>query len=675
MSLAEKEQEILSFIQELELINSNLINLEAIASMRLQKSDFVIIRDIINFSQTTSEAEDILSIALIELFRKKLNGSVSLKLSTEQLPKGFAKETNKQKLSSYYLTNEEFLKKFTKQVEAGKYKEVLSTNPETFVPLLLIDGSLYLQKNYIAKTKLESDLKERLQGKTDLSKIEKAIKITTVINQEFTKKNSTGQQNISLNLQQKAAIVLSLINDFTIISGGPGTGKTTIIKSIIKANIDMGINPKEIRLIAPTGKAAQRISESIQDEIGMEASTIHRLLKYSPVKNRFTYGKINQLNLKLIIVDEVSMIDINLMNSLLEAINPTKTKIIFMGDKDQIPSVSEGQVLSDMIPESRQAEFSNGFFEFFKKGFADGFQKNKADEFSVSNKKLNYVDKLVILTTSYRSQAKTYELAQKINRSEKNIIAEIDSALNDKGEILWEKISKDKNNNCFFLDADSDNDYKTIRKTLRQWQAHYLDPLQEAMIKCQNIDFSSLEHGRMVVDDKGYEQIAKLFNLLNSSQIITFAHRNPFGSASINDYLQKRWDRTLADKGVTITAYPIIVNSNDHQLKIYNGNLGIVLNKRVVFRRGKEFISFAIELLHDYSPSFAITVHKSQGSEYQHILLVLPNNIDNPLLKKELLYTGLTRSSKTALIFGAKDVFEQAVSQGMNRYSGIFLFD
>lgn len=395
-------------------------------------------------------------------------------------------------------------------------------------------------------------------------------------------------------IYQKNAVKHAVSHPFTIISGGPGTGKTfvtSVIKNIITSHADKQNRTKpRIITLAPTGKAASKLDQG---------STIHSLLK--PLKNRpgFHHNKDNQIIADVVIVDESSMVDIALFTILMEAI-PDKAKVILLGDKNQLSSVQAGSVFNDLcMVESLSECIYNFEFNFRSKG------KTGIEKFSNAVKNNNAIEIEDILGSN------KYQDIVFLNSEEQGF-----------QEIL----------------AD------TIKKEYNPFTASH-----------------NLEAALLHIDD------FKVLCAVNSGS---------YGTLSIS-YLCENILRSDKNSGIpgALFYHMIMVNTNDYKKGLFNGDTGIIIRtdeEDMAYFKGSEnnIREFSPVDLPGYDNAFAITIHKSQGSEFNKVLIIVPEII-SPVLTRQLLYTGVTRAKEKVIIAGKIDIIKQAAGLDITRTSGL----
>lgn len=444
---------------------------------------------------------------------------------------------------------------------------------------------------------------------------------------------------------QKQAVINSITKSFSVISGGPGTGKTTTVVKLLAALVQLykahdsksGLN---IQLTAPTGKAAQRLAESISNSltnidvdqdtkssIPNKAVTIHRLLKPQGL-NDFAYNENNKLFLDVLIVDEASMVDLSLMSKLLSAV-PAHAQVILLGDKQQLSSVETGNVLSELCrPETES---------------------------------LNLV---VELKKSYRFNAAGLigRLATEINLGNSHKVI---SLLSENANTDTQKLSGNELN---WIKPELDNYHLLIEHSFK----HQLALIEEAKAFTESTDTKQ----KVLL-------LQTLFNHLQQFQILTCVKDGEYGIEGINRHIKTRLaSRRLVDQyDQHYHCRPIMISENAYHLGLYNGDIGLQLIDGVTkqlmtyfIQADGEILTVACQRLPKHETVYAMTVHKSQGSEFSHVALVLPEpNQNNKILSKEILYTGLTRAKKQFTLFGQAQEIQQAVNKATIRQSGLSL--
>jgi exodeoxyribonuclease V alpha subunit len=466
---------------------------------------------------------------------------------------------------------------------------------------------------------------------------------------------------------QALAVALAINRGFTLISGGPGTGKTTsVLKLIICAKY---MDPQcRIRLAAPTGKAASRMLEALSkaaEDIGQtterstvaegirttlelpkEAFTVHRLLGASSHADRFHYDRDHPLPLDLLIVDEASMLDLALTVQLIEAV-PSTARIVFLGDKDQLAAVEAGAVFAELsaspclsIACCEQLEQITGIS-------ATSYQHESPPD--------GLLDNVIWLRHNYRfaKHSDIDDLIGLINQGDaKTLIARLESGSYQ--NITWHDDTLPAlSGHAKALLLEPMADYIKQLDTDRQDLLSLFDRLGHYKILCAERD-----------GPRGVEAMNQLVN--EAVQMEQRARGHAKRERFVGDAANRTW-------------YPgqcIMVLRNDYHLGRFNGDIGIVMANT----QGHPVVYFpdalepdkAISLsrLSDYELSFALTVHKAQGSEFDHICLVLPNKT-SPVVNKSLLYTAISRAKKSVSIIASEASLFEAIARPVKRYSGI----
>lgn len=456
---------------------------------------------------------------------------------------------------------------------------------------------------------------------------------------------------------QKEAVRATVSHKLTVITGGPGTGKTTIVCSILRAllkNPDM--KPADVALAAPTGRAAQRMGEALRAQCEMalcdsgadrdlcaaigkiEGTTVHSLLGgYGP---KWTYNEDNPLPHRLVIVDESSMVDLILMRSLLAALR-RDCRLVLLGDKNQLPSVEAGAVLGDLVEIGKNAENKDAFVE---------------------------------LKESRRFTGRLKECAAEFNDGRCAAIKE--SRLPRNGNERWTDAleNKDTENGCFWYELSGGRPSSKVDALLKEWSRVY----------GLGDDGELANAARAVGKDDGAfngecsDKARKLFDVLDASRILSVVRNGPFGADHVNELLlRERLGRNpaepLADGGI-----PVIVTKNTRSLNLFNGDVGVTVKRPgyglyVLFPRGEKVVCCPVSKLPEHELAYAMTVHKSQGSEFGNVLVVLPDDVNHPMLNRQIVYTGITRAKKRAVIAGTEAALTQALKRKIERDTGIAL--
>jgi exodeoxyribonuclease V alpha subunit len=452
--------------------------------------------------------------------------------------------------------------------------------------------------------------------------------------------------------RQMLAAVVAAARRLTVITGGPGTGKTTTVVRVLALLVEQALSraepPPRIMMLAPTGKAAARLTESmkagldtlptsdaVKEALGGEASTVHRALGYLPrTPTQFRHDSSDPLPADIVLVDEASMVDLALMAKLADA-TPPEARLILLGDKDQLASVEAGAILGDICNTQGTHAYSESFGALLQQVMGE-----HADQLPLGGPpRTGPWDCIVELTTTFRfkSDAGVGKLARALR----------DGRADDAVALL---ASGSKGVGLTVL-RDGDSLQKVLAPTLR-----------------------SAFEGFLAAPDAA----AKL-ERLGDYRLLTALRRGPFGSEHLNTLIEDiLLHAGLIERGASGPNYhgrPIMITANDHQMKLYNGDVGVIARdgKRLrAFFRGPDGLRPPLlpSRLPPHETVFAMTVHKSQGSEFTNVGLLLPP-AHTALLTRELIYTGVTRAKESVQLYGTEDVLQRSVQERVERASGL----
>ena len=447
---------------------------------------------------------------------------------------------------------------------------------------------------------------------------------------------------------QMVAAAMAALSRFAVISGGPGTGKTHTVTSILALLIEQSVDQKlNILLAAPTGKAAARLTESlrqakpgiacsdeVREMIPEQASTIHRLIGIRPGHSEPIHHKGNPLHADLLVIDEASMIDLPLMARLLQAV-PSHARIIMLGDKDQLASVEAGSVFADISGESAGMSYSESFL--------NRIQRYTGQTLDVEKSVPGFGDCVVQLRKSYRfdNESSIGSLSKSVNQGGSERALQILTDLEE--GLSW---------------PSSTYGHLTI----------YLEkevvPLYAASIQSTSV----------------HEAIEKL----NRFRILCALRKTPEGVEAVNKFIEKSLIQRelISGEGQHYLGRPIMVTRNDYNVNLFNGDIGILWPD---IESGGELRAWFVmpdnsmrkilpSRLPQHETAYAMTIHKSQGSEFEQVLMILPDDFDRhkELLTRELLYTGITRARKRVDVWGDRNVISQSIQERVSRFSGLY---
>ncbi|MBN9696918.1 MAG: exodeoxyribonuclease V subunit alpha [Zoogloea sp.] len=483
---------------------------------------------------------------------------------------------------------------------------------------------------------------------------------------------------------QKLACALAARSAFAIVTGGPGTGKTTTVVRLLAVLQALALGAEgggalRIRLAAPTGKAAARLNESIAGAVAnldlkalpdgdavrkvipTEVTTLHRLLGSRPDSRHFRHHAGNPLGVDVLVVDEASMVDLEMMAALLDAL-PTGARLVLLGDKDQLASVEAGAVLGELCRRAREGHYSPATVQWLT-----AVSGARVPEELIDPVGLPLDQAVAMLRHSHRFGVDSGigQLAAAVNAG----AAEKAAALFDAGLPDLSRLSPGEAELAFrrlVVDGDPAQGRAGYR--------HYLHILQTTR--------PSDEAGPAAFDDWA----RRVLKAHGSFQLLCALRRGPWGIEGLNPRIAG-W---LRDAGLIPAAEgwypgrPVLVTRNDYGLGLMNGDIGITLGLpgprgdevlRVAFPAGdgRDGIRWVLpSRLQAVETVYALTVHKSQGSEFVHAALVLPDTL-SPILTRELVYTGITRarSGFTLVDQPASGVLERAIGRQVLRVSGL----
>jgi exodeoxyribonuclease V alpha subunit len=446
---------------------------------------------------------------------------------------------------------------------------------------------------------------------------------------------------------QAISAFVSITKSFAVISGGPGTGKTTTAAKILALLLeDAWPAPLRIALAAPTGKGAARLqsaitlskaslqcSDQIRDALPESASTIHRLL--GPVEGSpyFRHNGSNPLNLDVLLIDEASMVDLALMSKLVQAL-PQPSRMILLGDKDQLASVEAGAVLGDICNTGRSHTYS--------KRFSAGLQR--ATGYSVGGAESKRVppiaDCIVQLRKNYRfgSESGIAALSSAVNQGDWPCArAILDGARED---IVWRDLPS---------------------------QHSLLPGLREKVLD---------GYGKLFYSPS----MQGVSGSLDQFRILCALRQGPFGAGAVNllvEGILKR-EGLIPGGGKWYAGRPILISRNDYELNLFNGDTGVTMHDseeggdlRVFFPTSAGSIrKVHPSRLPEHETCYATTAHKSQGSEFEKVLVILPDR-DSPVLTRELIYTAVTRAKHSVEVWGNHEILKAALERCTLRRSGL----
>jgi exodeoxyribonuclease V alpha subunit len=536
-------------------------------------------------------------------------------------------------------------------------------------PLVLSAGLLYLRRYWRCETRLAAQIRARVSGALDSPPAIDVSAASTLLDRLFPRADGDAAAD-----WQKIACALALRGRLTLITGGPGTGKTYTAARLLVLLQSLQRGPQALRvaLAAPTGKAAARlrqsISQALQDlgeafgpALGLDAwvdrlgpaRTLHALLGTQPGTRRFRHDASHPLDVDLLVVDEASMVHLEMMALLLEAL-PASARVVLLGDKDQLASVEAGAVLGDLC----QGAGEGGAVGGCNPGTAAWVERLTGQPLPPSALGAGpaLAQQTVVLRRSHRFDGPIGQLALALNRGDAPaalalLRADADGpvampAARDTGAVLRLALQG--------------------RAGVAGGYRAYLARLAE---RPDDADVAAFAPWARVV-----------LRSFDTFRVLCAVRDGAWGVAGLNAAIE----RALVDAGLIsrrgewYEGRPLMVTRNSPALGVFNGDIGIVLRTpgpgaalRCWFLDGDALHSVSVARLADVETAFAMTVHKSQGSEFEHVVLVLPED-DAPVLTRELLYTGITRARRAlTLVAPQPGLLTSAAGRRTRRISGL----
>ncbi len=508
--------------------------------------------------------------------------------------------------------------------------------PGDFTPLILDEsGRVYLLRAWRHEELLADNLLKRSVATPASPEL-----LTGSLGRLFPAKDVSGDW-------QKAAAITALTHHMTIISGGPGTGKTHTVARILALLIEQaeqeGKEPLEICLAAPTGKAAMRLhqsitaacnrldlTETVRQRMPAMVQTIHRLLGTIRNSPEFRHNASNPLQCDLLVVDEISMVDLPLMSRLVAALRP-EARLILLGDADQLSSVEAGAIMADICSFFGQLRPANDLARLLERECgipaATTVPKNGACG-----------SPLVQLKTSYRF-------------NDQSGIGHLSRLINDgQGEAAMQLLQSNHYSDLSWQPLPAEQDFKRLFSTAAR---DGFRPYMNAQSADQALD--QLERFR----------------------ILSPLREGLYGINSLNRIAATALGLSPRNDSWFCEQIPLMISSNNYELDLYNGDTAVILKDSnasrpsAFFRNADATIRKVSEQrLPGHEPALAMTVHKSQGSELERILLILPEK-DAEVLTRELLYTAITRARSHIEIWCNADIFCKTAERQTTRHSGL----
>ncbi|MGM0449437.1 MAG: exodeoxyribonuclease V subunit alpha [Pseudomonadota bacterium] len=511
--------------------------------------------------------------------------------------------------------------------------QALAITPDDNAPVVFEQDRLYLRRYWRFETEVATAIRERLAVNEHIDEASAKAALERLFPEP------EGQAGPDW---QKAAAANALFQRFSVIAGGPGTGKTHTVTRLLALLVETmtasgGAMPR-VHLAAPTGKAAQRLAESVANArsglestteasvlegIPSEATTLHRLLGVIPNSHRFRHHEDNPLPVDVLVVDEISMVDLPLMTRLFRAL-PQECRVILLGDADQLPSVAAGSVLADLAPR----DVSGYSPERCQRLSALGI------ELAPARNGVGEADYLSFLRESRRfgGTSGIGQLATATIQGDEAATLEVLGQ--NPGDVAWQ-------------------DASALPEQLTAWIEQQYRPITEA---------------------PGLEEA---FERLQAFRILCPARVGPNGVNALNERIVNALN---PQRQRFFRGQPVMITRNHYGLGLYNGDIGLIWPDEaetggeaplLAWFPGREgFTPMAPGRLPDHETVYAMTIHKTQGSEFDAVALVLPEK-PSGILSRELIYTGITRARSRLTVLGSETVWRAGIRQGVERHSGL----
>jgi len=500
-------------------------------------------------------------------------------------------------------------------------------------PLRLVGTGLYLDRYWRDEVAVASDLISR--SSAEALSAQEAV-LADGLARLF--RDDTG------GLQGRAA-EMAVRRHFSVIAGGPGTGKTTTVArllALLEEQAAVSGGPALlVALAAPTGKAAARMAEAVHAEgrnldvgeavrarlLSLGASTVHRLLGRHPASaNRFRHNRDNRLPHDVVIVDETSMMSLPLMARLLEAVRED-ARLVLLGDQEQLASVEAGAVLGDIVGPAAA-------------GLPAGPGASAVGE------------RITVLRTNHRFRGPLAELANAVRAGD--------------GDAALAALAEGTPGATRPAAPEAPSSTRWLAIDVASTDGAALEPVRSAVCG----------FGRLLAEAGVQGDGLAALNVLGQLRLLCAHRAGPTGASTWNAHVE-HWlaDGSGGAEGGWYVGRPVIVTQNDYSLGLFNGDTGVVIARpdgglTVAFRRGAEIVTFSPSRLAAVETAFAMTAHRAQGSEFDEVVVLLPSAASR-ILTRELLYTAVTRARRSVVLVGTEESLRAAVSRPIARASGL----
>lgn len=596
--------------------------------------------------------------------------------------------------------------RFLADANAGRLDAVLG-DPETCRPLVRAGGDLYFHRHWFAQKEIGNALRARMETAQDaadpaargshLADTARIPRIAEALHETLVKNpllpHGPEAPPLALATRQKWALAAALHARVFVLSGGPGTGKTTWTTSWLRALLRLpGTDPERVRLCAPTGRAAQRLQESIRAGMeglpegarahfddtarAMPVSTLHTLLGYQPRTGRFARNAEDPLDADWVLVDEASMVDVFLLAALMRALH-RDTRLVLVGDPDQLPPVDAGSVLGELLPANREPclppSTRAAVAEIFPK--EAGMLPPAAAGVSSMQLDVSHRAREVLLPLS----------AAVLAGNADGVLAALGGPLDPFSPFAAGRASPIPAASTLFapdaplgwITADAGALPAALPSVLHAWA--------DAAFTRHRKDGKTypewLRAFRIAAREEEPRIAAVLWKIAAAARVLAPLRKGPLSTTGANRILRARlepqWSERGDAAGLGFHGATILITRNDRATGLSNGEIGLWLEAAggatVFFSRPElpdGWLRIPAGLLPAHEPGFASTVHKSQGSECDEVFLILPA-AGNRLLARETLYTAITRARSAVRVIGTEDALREAVDNQLQRRGGL----
>lgn len=560
-------------------------------------------------------------------------------------------------------------------------------------PLVLAGTRLYLRRYWQYEQDVRAGIERRLARGAQLEAALPPDRARAALDALFPLRDVQAQGQAPRRADwQKLACALAARSAFSIVTGGPGTGKTTTVVKLLAllqtlALGQAGARPLRIRLAAPTGKAAARLNESIagaverlpfddlphgdalRAAIPKVVTTLHRVLGTRPGSRRFRHDATNLLPVDVLVIDEASMVDLEMMAAVLEAL-PAGARLILLGDKDQLASVEAGAVLGELCDRAREGHYTEATQTWLEAATGE-----RIDAAMLDARGTPLDQAVAMLRESHRFAADSGigALADLVNAGDAVGVAKIWAR--GYGDLARVACSTADDAPLRALIVDGIVGSAGVVQARRHGYRHYLETMRASRPAAGASPEALAQWAAGVLKAHG------------EFQLLCALRRGPWGVDGLNRRIARLLHEAqlIEPRGDWYAGRPVLVTHNDYELGLMNGDIGIALELpvaageppvlRVAFPAGDgsggvKWVSPS--RLQGVETVFALTVHKSQGSEFTHAALVLPDTY-SPILTRELVYTGITRARAflTLAVPEGRSVLDRAVLAKVQRASGL----